>query len=79
MLHRYNESNNRPLVSKKEEFIMNKLIRLLSVVLAVAMLLGCSAFAEEAPRAIKAFRAPADISIDGDLTEWNIVFDGVRN
>ena len=50
---------------------MNKLIRLLSVVLAVAMLLGCTAVAEAAPRAINAYKAPADISIDGELTEWN--------
>jgi len=50
---------------------MKKLIRMLAMMLAVALMLGCAAFAEEAPRAINAYKAPADIAIDGDLTEWN--------
>ena len=40
---------------------MKKLIRILSIALALAMLLGCTAFAEEAPRAINAYKAPADL------------------
>ena len=50
---------------------MKKLIRMLAMMLAMALVLGCAAFAEEAPRTINAYKAPADIAIDGDLTEWN--------
>ena len=50
---------------------MKKLIRMLAMMLAVALMLGCTAFAEEDPRTINAYKAPVDIAIDGDLTEWN--------
>ena len=45
--------------------------KLITMLLALAMLLGCTALAEDAPRAINAYKAPADIEIDGELTEWN--------
>ncbi|MBQ2953197.1 MAG: hypothetical protein IJE07_06530, partial [Clostridia bacterium] len=48
---------------------MKKLIRVLAIAFALLML--CTAAFAESPRAINAYRAPADISIDGDLTEWN--------
>ncbi len=50
---------------------MNKLIRIFTLVLAMAFVLGCTASAEGAARAINAYKAPADITIDGDLSEWN--------
>lgn len=50
---------------------MKKLIRIFTLVLAMAFVLGCTASAEGAVRAINAYKAPADITIDGDLSEWN--------
>ena len=51
---------------------MKTLLRAMSILLTLALVLGCTAFAEAAPRAINAYKAPADISIDGELTEWNL-------
>ncbi|HHT14440.1 MAG: sugar-binding protein [Christensenellales bacterium] len=50
---------------------MKRQTKLLSILLTLTLVLSCTAFAADSGRAINAYKAPEDIIIDGDLSEWN--------